>query len=127
MIYLGADAVEVERFNSWISYPQSMLLRVFSDGEIKYCRAMGQQAAQCFSVRFAAKEALYKAVSQAYGESRPSFLSLCAYTQVIKVQGIPYLKVDPKLGLTIKENSITLSLTHTKHIAFACVLLCHIP
>lgn len=59
---VGVDIVEIHRIAKQIRNPR-FLRRVYTAGEIAYCQAR-RQAAQHFAVRFAAKEAVWKAVGQ---------------------------------------------------------------
>ena len=58
---LGIDVEEVERFGRLIKNKR-FLSRVFTPHEIAYCRSK-KNTAQHFAVRFAAKEAVWKALS----------------------------------------------------------------
>jgi holo-[acyl-carrier protein] synthase len=57
---IGVDIVEIDRIAKSMRNAR-FLKRVFSAQEIAYCRAH-RHAAQHFAVRFAAKEAVWKAV-----------------------------------------------------------------
>ena len=120
MIGLGIDAVEIERFTHWSTFSHQKLKRLYTHQELLYCLSIPEKAAERFAVRFAAKEALYKALSP-LGLSMP-LLALFPLCEVTLHQGIPafYLQWE-KLGLP--EQSILLSLTHTKSTAIAVVLL----
>jgi len=60
-VELGIDIVEIERIAKQTRNPR-FLKRVFSAGEVAYCRAR-KNSAQHFAVRFAAKEAVWKAIA----------------------------------------------------------------
>ena len=59
---IGADIVEIDRIARSVRNPR-FLKRVFTPQEVAYCRAR-KNSAQHFAVRFAAKEAVWKAVGQ---------------------------------------------------------------
>jgi len=59
---VGVDIVEIKRIAKSIRNPR-FLKRVFTAGEIAYCRAR-KNYPQHFAVRFAAKEAVWKAVGE---------------------------------------------------------------
>lgn len=59
---VGVDIVEIHRIARRIHHAR-FLKRVFTPQEVKYCRAR-KNSAQHFAVRFAAKEAVWKAVGQ---------------------------------------------------------------
>ena len=57
---IGVDIVEIDRIRRSLRNPR-FLKRVFTPQEVKYCR-LRKNYAQHFAVRFAAKEAVWKAV-----------------------------------------------------------------
>jgi holo-[acyl-carrier protein] synthase len=61
---LGVDLVEISRVKSLARRNPKFLTRVFSAPEIAYCRAKKNPWPH-FAVRFAAKEAVYKALGKA--------------------------------------------------------------
>jgi holo-[acyl-carrier protein] synthase len=62
---IGVDIVEIDRIARSARNPQ-FLTRVFTPEEVAYCRAR-KHSAQHFAVRFAAKEAVWKAIASAIG------------------------------------------------------------
>ena len=111
---VGTDIVEVPRIRKLIR-ESKFLDRVFTDSEQAYCRAK-KNAAQHFAVRFAAKEAVWKALSG------------------LKVRGVGHREIGvrrhadgrPSVSLSPRlkkfENRISLSLSHTKDHAIAVAL-----
>ena len=59
---IGVDIVEIHRIAKQAHNPR-FLKRVFTPQEITYCRSR-KNSAQHFAVRFAAKEAVWKAVGE---------------------------------------------------------------
>jgi phosphopantetheine--protein transferase-like protein len=119
---LGIDAVEIARFQKWHLKSYQQLLRIFSPAEIDYCLHYSLLSAQRFAVRFAAKEALYKALAQ-QGKKLPVFLTFCTTTSVAHAPtGFPFLMIDWE-KLEIEELYTTLSLSHTHTVACAVVFL----
>ena len=59
---VGVDIVEIARVGQSVKNPR-FLKRVFTAQEIAYCKAR-KHSAQHFAVRFAAKEAVWKAVGE---------------------------------------------------------------
>jgi len=57
---IGVDIVEIHRIAKQATNPR-FLQRVFTPQEVAYCRSR-KNTAQHFAVRFAAKEAVWKAV-----------------------------------------------------------------
>jgi|ERR1700733_486652 len=124
---IGIDSIEIERFAHWHSWPRTKLLRIFSDAEINYCLAIPACSAQRFAVRFAAREALYKAITQLQPEHATPFLTLCRAITIQTTMRYPTLRIDTSLLKPhnfIKTNiSIHVSLTHTKTIATAMIII----
>ena len=90
---IGVDAIEIERFAAWHLFSRSQLRRIFSDTEIEYCLSVPAKSAERFAVRFAAREAFFKALCQA--GIRVPFLTMCAQVRVEhSQQGAPVLLVD---------------------------------
>ena len=59
---VGVDIVEIDRIAKSVRNPR-FLKRVYAPEEVRYCRSR-KNAAQHFAVRFAAKEAVWKAVGE---------------------------------------------------------------
>lgn len=66
MIGLGADLVDVDRFRTALERTPGMLDRLFSDDERAYA-AQAADPAERLAVRFAAKEAVMKALGVGLG------------------------------------------------------------
>lgn len=132
IVGLGIDSIEIERFCNWHSKDTKTLLRLFSQDEIAYCQSNNALSAQRFAIRFAAREALFKAISLAIPSHTIPFLTLCRAANIYKTsRGMPYLQIDWKI-LKAYVNShdallhnfhSTISLTHTKILATAIVTL----
>jgi holo-[acyl-carrier protein] synthase len=61
VIGIGIDLVEIYRIKRAIEKP-AFVQRVFTPGEQLYCDGRGRQAAASYAARFAAKEAVMKAL-----------------------------------------------------------------
>lgn len=63
-IVVGTDIIEIDRIRKLIDSEGSRFLeRIYTQKEIEYCEARKEQRYQSYSARFAAKEAIYKALS----------------------------------------------------------------
>ena len=115
MIYLGTDIVEVERIARLIAaWPGRFLERIYTPEEIGYCQK--QAAPQIhFAGRFAAKEAVKKAVYSA-GHSTPIAFKQIQITRT--EQGAPLVKV-----VNLSEFEIRLSISHTANNAVATAVV----
>lgn len=116
---IGIDTIEIARFAHWHTYNQKQLLRIFSHSEIKYCLAVSIKSAERFAVRFAAREALYKAYSAWQPNHRIPFLTFCKAITIVKQNGVPIIILDSHLPAC----RILLSFSHSKTIATAFVVL----
>lgn len=128
MISIGFDLVDIERFARWHSYTEAQLARILCAAEISYCLSIPAQSAERFAVRFAAKEAFYKALSAhtphnlplltvarlchtAHGSHGPEFI---VNWQALKAHGLSISDTIP---------AIKISLSHSKLTAGAVVIL----
>ena len=122
---IGIDLVEINRFALWHTFSDTRLRRIFSEQEVKYCRAVPVKSAERFAVRFAAREAFFKALGHRGSQSVP-FLTVCKKVWVVNGdRGAPYLMVDWE-GLMGASKAIMqpfLSLSHTGTVATAMVIL----
>jgi holo-[acyl-carrier protein] synthase len=121
MIYgIGIDIVRIERMKQVIEkWGRKFLERVFTENEISYCYSK-KEPHLSLAVRFAAKEALIKAVGSA------SPVSLKEIEVMNTESGKPILRVAGILERFLKENFIKqvhLSLSHEHEYGVACVVL----
>jgi holo-[acyl-carrier protein] synthase len=121
MIYgVGIDLVKIERMKDVVEkWGKRFLERVFTEGEISYCYDK-KEPYLSLAVRFAAKEALVKAIGSAIPVSLTDI-------EVINVDtGKPFLKINGRLEDFFKEKLIKkahLSLSHEHEYGVACVVL----
>ncbi len=131
IVGIGIDSVEVNRFAAWQTYCHKKLSKIFGPEEIAYCLQYSVKSAERFAVRFAAKEAFYKALCTAIPTLSIPFLRLTKYVELRnKVDGMPYLYIDWKLmGFEAQGTTMQpwVSLTHTKKTATAMVILEKFP
>lgn len=122
---IGIDTVDVKRFVHWHTYAPSTLRRIFSQEEIDYCLSNLTKSAERFAVRFAAREAFFKAVSSAYPTLKIPFLTLCKNVSITKdFNKGPKLQVNwKKFVLNNKSVNILVSFTHTKATATAFIII----
>jgi holo-[acyl-carrier protein] synthase len=117
----GLDATDIGRIADAIErYGDRFVRRVFTDGEIAYCRSK-RDFASSFAARFAAKEAAMKALGT--GHSRGVFWT---GIEVVRRHGPPQLRFHGGAARRMSELGGTgslLTLTHSKELAVAHVLL----
>lgn len=109
----GIDIIEIERIKNAIEkWGSHFLNHVFTQEEIDYCRNF-KFFSQHFAVRFAAKEAVFKAVSN---RADLGFKDIVIRNDS---NGKPYCVVDPKFT----QGTIHLSLSHTHQYAIASAII----
>jgi holo-[acyl-carrier protein] synthase len=130
IIGIGVDSVEVARFAHWNLFSAKQLHRIFSDEEIEYCLSHPLLYAERFAVRFAAREAFFKALSPLMSSSNViPFLTLCKAVSVKKDDnGRPTLHVEWEslshfVTVDYKNLVCHLSLTHTESVATAFIII----
>ena len=121
MIYgIGIDIIKIERMKKTVEkWGDKFLEKIFTKNEISYCYEK-KEPYLSLSVRFAAKEALIKAI----GSEIP--VSLTDVEVINYGSGRPYIKINGKLSKFFKEKSIVcthLSLSHEHEYGIACVVL----
>lgn len=119
---LGVDIVEIYRIaNTYKKYQDRFLNRVFTEHEIKYCFRKKKLCLPELSARFAAKEAVVKALGT--GMKGVSWREIeIKNNQLGKPEVFLHeraLEIARQLGI----EKIHLSLSHTKETAIACTLL----
>lgn len=115
-IYTGTDIIEIDRIKDAIK-SDTFIKKIFTEKEIEYCESKKNPARiQSYAARFAAKEAIFKAISKVllldYGMEWKSI-------EILKEEtGRPYvnLKIDNKKKQNLK---IDVSLSHIKDYAVA--------
>jgi holo-[acyl-carrier protein] synthase len=127
IVGVGLDAVEIVRFQQWHLFPPKMLARIFSEQEIEYCLSSSTKSAERFAVRFAAREAFFKAISSMKGDKKLSFLTVCKKVAVATYpNGAPLLEVEWDFFSPLRPVIPLLTLTHTATTATALVIITQI-
>ena len=121
IIGVGLDATEIARVADMIErYGDRFVRRVFTDGEIAYCRGK-RDFASSFAARFAAKEAAMKALGT--GHSRGVFWT---GIEVVRRYGPPQLRFHGGAAARFEAMGGTgslVTLTHSRELAIAHVML----
>ena len=121
IIGLGLDATEIDRIAQTIGrYGERFVRRIFTDGEIAYCRAK-RDFASSFAARFAAKEAAMKALGTGH-----SCGVLWRDVEVVRFGGPPQLRFHGGAAARFARMGATgslLTLTHSRNLAVAHVML----
>lgn len=120
MLGIGCDIVDVSRIKKAIAN-ERFVNRVFAEKEIAYCAERGEQAAQSFAARFAAKEAFLKALGTGLRDGK--LADICVVNDEL---GKPELLLSGIFGEMVEAKGIKhlhLTLSHTKDVATAYVVL----
>lgn len=121
IIGLGLDATEIHRVAEAIErYGDRFVRRLFTEGEIAYCRRK-RDAASSFAARFAAKEAAMKALGT--GMSQGVYWT---GIEVVRRHGPPQLRFHGGALTrfeTLGATGSLLTLTHSRDLAIAHVML----
>ena len=116
--YCGTDIIEIERIRESIEKTgQPFIDRIFTPNEIRYCESKNNVKYQHYAARFAAKEAIFKAISKALDDK---FSIGWKNVEILNdSNGRPNIKfIDFNIeGL----NEIDISISHCKTYATATV------
>lgn len=122
IIGTGIDLVSIPRFERFrVRHQDRGLRRLFTSGELKYCLGLSVPTPS-LAVRFAAKEAFFKAVGTGFGTGG-SWVDV----EVVRLgSGRPLLCLHGRAAALVQTLGVTrlhLSLTHTDDLAAATVIL----
>lgn len=114
-ITCGTDIIEIERIKQTMEDMEDAFKeRVFTESEIEYCESRKKQKYQHYAARFAAKEAVFKAISvmipDKYGINWKDIEILNDDT------GKPYVNI---LNHDIKSEDVDVSISHCREYAVA--------
>ncbi|MFC1485119.1 holo-ACP synthase [bacterium] len=109
---IGVDIVEIERIKNLIETKENFLQRLFSPEEIKYCNQKKLKE-QNFAARFAAKEAVIKALND-------KSIPLNSISIQNEKSGKPVVKLSGKWKKF--EEKISISLSHSDKYAVAFII-----
>ena len=120
-IKTGIDIIEIDRVKKSIENTENFRERVYTKKEIEYCESKKSQKYQHYAARFAAKEAVFKAISESLENKYQ--ISLKDIEIINDSNGRPYvnlINID-----TIKLENIDISISHCKKYAVANVVICY--
>ncbi|MBS1362337.1 holo-ACP synthase [Phascolarctobacterium succinatutens] len=120
IVGIGCDIIEIERIARAIK-SESFIRRVFTAEEAAYCQRRGQQAAASFAARFAAKEAVLKALGTGLREG--SLQEIAVDNDGL---GKPLVQLSGHFAMLAKQlgvKNIQISLSHSRELATAYVIM----
>ena len=115
-IKVGTDIIEVERIKSAMENDE-FSTRVFTSKEIEYCESKKAQKYQHYAARFAAKEAVFKAISSVLDSK---FNIEWKDIEILKdEQDRPFVKISND---KVKNIKIDISISHIEAYALATAI-----
>jgi len=119
-ITCGTDIIEKEIIKESIdSIKEKFLDKIYTKNEIEYCESKKIQKYQHYAARFAAKEAVYKAISEHFSDE--NYISWKDYEIINDKTGKPKINL---IGEKYKDiESIDVSISHCKEYAIANVIV----
>jgi holo-[acyl-carrier protein] synthase len=118
---IGTDILEVERMKQKLKKQPSFIDGIFTDNEIKYCNQFKNKAER-FSARYAAKEALLKAFGTGWRDG-VTFKDIDIINDELGKPEIKLSGVAKQIANKLKVTSIHISMSHTKELANAFVII----
>ena len=119
---IGIDIVEVYRIREALERTPRFIDRVFTEAEIEFCRSKGVKQFESFAGRYAAKEAMFKALGTGWrGELAWKDIEILPDELVAPV---PKFSGEVAMQLSALECSdVHLSISHTENYAVAQVII----
>lgn len=116
---LGTDIIEVSRVDDNISkHGQKFLDKVFTPSEQAYCRGFSRSSSRNYAGRFAAKEAIVKAL----GTGLAKGLEWLDIEILNDDQGKPYVNFSSKAKLLFQQPTVHVSISHCHEYATATAI-----
>ena len=116
----GTDIIEINRIKHSIEeFGEAFINTIFTEKEVKYCESKKNSKFQHYAARFAAKEAIYKAISNCNEKIKANFLD----AEIINSKnGKPKVVFLNELSY-LNQAEIDISISHCKEYAIAMVII----
>jgi holo-[acyl-carrier protein] synthase len=124
ILSVGIDMIEITRITAALENPATgrrFRERVYTENEIRYCERKQRRKYESYAARFAAKEAVMKALGRGWG-SRVGWRDIEVLNQP---SGAPKIHLHDKAAHLARERGIgdfSISITHTDDHAMAYVI-----
>ena len=116
-ITCGTDIIEIGRIKENIEdLGEKFLNRIYTQKEIEYCESKKGQKYQHYAARFAAKEAIFKAISKGLKDKYE--IGWKNMEILNDEQGRPQVKIKE-----VQRENIDISISHCKDYAVAMVVM----
>jgi len=121
-IYCGADIIEIDRLKNSIENVEGFRDRVFTSGEVAYCENRRRAKYESYAARFAAKEAVMKALGTGMGNG----LGFKQIEIINDDRGKPYAVLSSRAqeiyaGMGAKSMDVSVSHCNDYAIAYAVI------
>ncbi len=113
---VGVDIIEVERVRDALARRPRLLHRLFTEEEIAYCRSKPASEYAHLAGRFAAKEAVAKALGRSL-----SWQEVAVHNTP---SGKPVVVLKGRAREALADRKIMLSISHSRNYAVAYAVLC---
>ena len=120
LIGVGCDVIEIARVQKAIERA-AFVKRVFTPAEIAYCESRGKQAAASFAARFAAKEAVLKALGT--GLRGGELTEIVITNDDLGKPSVQLYGYHAELAKELGVKNIALSMSHSRAMALAYVVM----
>ncbi|MFZ2325144.1 MAG: holo-ACP synthase [Ignavibacteriaceae bacterium] len=120
IIGIGVDIIEIDRIKHSVdTYGDSFLNKIYTKNELDYCLSKYNKY-QHLAARFAAKEAIYKALASGW-EKEATWKSMEITNEA---SGLPVVKLLGKLNEFVSDDKdIKVSLSHSENYVVAVALI----
>ena len=121
---IGVDILEAKRIKDTIGRYPGFIKRIYTENEIKYCESKLKTKYLHYAVRFTAKEAVAKSLTEGIGKN----ISFKEIELDKESTGAPYIKLYGNAHkwckkLKVREIKISVSMTEKYAAAFATSIL----
>ena len=120
LIGVGCDVIEIARVAKAMER-RAFVERVYAPEEIAYCEGRGKQAASSFAARFAAKEAVLKALGT--GLRGGELQEIVITNDALGKPSVQLLGYHAELAAQLGVNNIAISMSHSREMALAYVVM----
>lgn len=120
---VGIDIVEIDRFDRAVTRSgERLLARIFTEAERRYCESRSRRAIEHFAARFAAKEAVMKALGTGWAEGI-QWVDIEVVHGDRGAPGIDLHRAALERFRALGADRIFLSISHTSRSALAQAIL----
>lgn len=120
MIKCGTDIIEIARIKDAIE-KEGFKKRVYTEKEIEYCESKNVQKYQSYSGRFAAKEAIFKALSILIEDKYK--IKWTDFEIINDEEGKPNVQINTDIIDKSLIKNIDISISHCKEYATAVCII----